>query len=50
MFVYRYAGSRIATCYDVCAHTLFSAICIAAAVAFYLKLMCRYPFPAASGA
>ncbi len=28
---------RIATRYDRCAHTFFSAICIAAAVAFYLK-------------
>ncbi len=28
---------RIATCYDRCAHTFFSAICIAAAVIFYLK-------------
>jgi transposase len=28
---------RIATRYDRCAHTFFSAICIAAVVAFYLK-------------
>jgi transposase len=28
---------RIATRYDRCAHTFFSAICIAAAVAFYLN-------------
>jgi transposase len=28
---------RIATRYDRCAHTFFSAICIAASVAFYLK-------------
>jgi len=28
---------RIATRYDRCAHTFFSAICIAAAFAFYLK-------------
>jgi hypothetical protein len=28
---------RIATRYDRCAHTFFSAICIAAAVGFYLK-------------
>jgi transposase len=28
---------RIATRYDRCAHTFFSAICIAAAVAFYLS-------------
>ena len=28
---------RIATRYDRCAHTFFSAICIAAACAFYLK-------------
>ena len=28
---------RIATRYDRCAHTFFSAICIAATVAFYLK-------------
>jgi transposase len=28
---------RIATRYDRCAHTFLSAICIAAAVAFYLK-------------
>ena len=28
---------RIATRYDRCAHTFFSAICIAEAVAFYLK-------------
>lgn len=28
---------RVATRYDRCAHTFFSAICIAAAVAFYLK-------------
>ncbi len=28
---------RIATRYDRCAHTFFSAICIAAAVVFYLK-------------
>ena len=28
---------RIATRYDRCAHTFFSAICIAAAVIFYLK-------------
>ena len=28
---------RIATRYDHCAHTFFSAICIAASVAFYLK-------------
>jgi transposase len=30
-------GRRIATRYDRCAHTFFSAICIAASVAFYLK-------------
>jgi transposase len=28
---------RVATCYDRCAHTFFSAIWIAAAVAFYLS-------------
>lgn len=28
---------RIATRYDRCAHTLFSAICIAASVVFYLN-------------
>ncbi len=28
---------RIATRYDRCAHTFFSAICIAASVAFYLN-------------
>jgi transposase len=28
---------RIATRYDRCAHTFFSSICIAAAVAFYLN-------------
>ncbi len=28
---------RIATRYDRCAHTFFSAICIAATVAFYLN-------------
>jgi transposase len=28
---------RVATRYDRCAHTFFSAICIAAAFAFYLK-------------
>jgi transposase len=28
---------RIATRYDRCAHTFFSAICIAAAIAFYLN-------------
>jgi transposase len=28
---------RIATRYDRCAHTFFSAICIAASVTFYLK-------------
>jgi transposase len=28
---------RIATRYDRCAHAFFSAICIAAAVAFYLN-------------
>ena len=28
---------RIATRYDRCAHTLFSAICIAASVIFYLN-------------
>ena len=28
---------RVATRYDRCAHTFFSAICIAATVAFYLK-------------
>jgi transposase len=28
---------RVATRYDRCAHTFFSAICIAASVAFYLK-------------
>ena len=28
---------RIATRYDRCAHTFFSAICLAAAVIFYLK-------------
>ncbi len=28
---------RIATRYDRCAHTFFSAICIAAAVSFYLN-------------
>jgi transposase len=28
---------RIATRYDRCAHTFFSAICIAAAVIFYLN-------------
>ena len=28
---------RIATRYDRCAHTFFSAICLAAAVAFYLN-------------
>jgi putative transposase len=28
---------RVATRYDRCAHTFFSAICIAAAVAFYLN-------------
>ena len=28
---------RISTRYDRCAHTFFSAICIAAAVAFYLN-------------
>jgi transposase len=28
---------RIATRYDCCAHTFFSAICIAASVAFYLN-------------
>lgn len=28
---------RIATRYDRCAHTLFSAICIAAAFIFYLN-------------
>ena len=28
---------RIATRYDRCAHTFFSAICIASTVAFYLK-------------
>jgi len=28
---------RIATRYDRCAHTCFSAICIAASVAFYLN-------------
>jgi transposase len=28
---------RVAMRYDRCAHTFFSAICIAAAVAFYLK-------------
>jgi transposase len=28
---------RIATRYDRCAHTVFSAICIAAAVTFYLN-------------
>jgi transposase len=28
---------RIATRYDRCAHTFFSAICIATGVAFYLK-------------
>ncbi|WP_407060101.1 transposase [Kiloniella spongiae] len=28
---------RITTRYDRCAHTFFSAICIAAAVIFYLK-------------
>jgi transposase len=28
---------RIATHYDRCAHTFFSAICIAASVAFYLN-------------
>ena len=28
---------RIATRYDRCAHTFFSAICIAATVIFYLK-------------
>ena len=28
---------RIATRYDRCAHTFFSAICIAAVMAFYLK-------------
>ena len=28
---------RVATRYDRCAHTFFSAVCLAAAVAFYLK-------------
>lgn len=28
---------RIATCYDRCAHTLFSAICIAVITLFYLN-------------
>jgi transposase len=28
---------RVATRYDRCAHTFFSAICLAATVAFYLK-------------
>ena len=34
---------RIATRYDRCAHTFFTAICIAAAVAFYLKSMSPDP-------
>ncbi len=28
---------RIATRYDLCAHTFFSAICIAVSLSFYLK-------------
>jgi hypothetical protein len=32
---------RIATRYDRCAHTFFSAICIAAAVIFWFRLMSR---------
>jgi transposase len=28
---------RVATRYDRCAHTFFSAICVAASVAFHLK-------------
>jgi hypothetical protein len=28
---------HIATCYDRCAHTFFSAICIAATLAFYFN-------------
>jgi transposase len=36
---------RIATRYDRCAHTFFSAICIAAAVAFYLNQRVLSPRP-----
>jgi transposase len=34
---------RIATCYDRCAHTFFSAICIAATVIFWLRSMSPEP-------
>jgi hypothetical protein len=31
------AAARVASRYDRCAHTLFSAICIAATVTFWLR-------------